>query len=264
MNYIHHIYCPLHGFVHTYTHLPSSLTCIHGYLSLHIHGHLSLYIHAHTIAGPFLISTTIKKIPVYWKVEQETIKGTKAVPDASLFYFMPFEDGTFAIAYWGDKIQDRKLLTNVENDLSKLRPMAPILPLFVTASNSTLGYSHGPLLLKQTFPMKNAIFTLYSRLQSSFACFTSVSNPADILIWMEGDEYFIKHETFLKKEFVSMSHDIKTGTYNTLMQSRAKEIHNPQVGMLFRLHPHMLQIVQQSTSSENASKPHAKTVEVNN
>ncbi len=224
------------------------------YARTHTHMHTRTHTCMHThIAGPFLISTTINKEPVYWKVDQDTVIGTKIVPNASLFYFMSFEDNVFTIAYWGDKLKDRKLLTNVTDDLSELRTIAPRLPLFVSTSNSTLGHSHGPLLLKTTFPLKKVTFTLYSRMQSSFACLTCVSNPEDILTWMEGEQFFLKHKTFLKEEFVVIKEDPQSGVYTTSMQSSAKDVDNPLVGMLFRLHPHKFQ----TTSLQSSSSGHA-------
>ena len=229
------------------------------------------YIHTctHTV-GPHLISTTINDKPVYWKVNQEltSLIGTEDIKEASLFYFVShgneYYPSNFSIAYWGDKIKDRKLITEICSQSVKLYPFAPKLPIFLTTSTS------GPLLFKYTFDMKTAQYTIYNRIYNSHACFIRMRGPASLQTWMEGDEFFIKHHPHaLKSVYLALqlesardqssfsvgttsstkgttstkgatSTETQIPAYTSTTFPSIKERRKKNVGMLFRLHPYQL------------------------
>ena len=146
-----------------------------------------------------MISTTINKKPVYWKVNQEqsSLIGTEDIKAASLFYIISagnkFYPSNFAIAYWGDNLRDRKLITDVSSRLTKLRPIAPKLPVFLITNTSIFDSSNKPLLFEYTFTMKTAQYSILSRIYDSCACFICLPGPASLVAWLEGDEFYIKH-----------------------------------------------------------------------
>ena len=216
----------------------------------------------HTV-GPHMISTTINEKPVYWKVNQEQLIGTEDIKEASLFYFVSDGDeyypSNFSFAYWGDKVKDRKLITEICSRMVKLYPSAPKLPLFLTTSTS------GSLLFKYTFDMKTAQYTIHSRVYNSRACFIRVRGPASLQTWLEGDEFYIKHHPHaLKSEYLALqlestgeqssfyaatsfgrkgaqSTETQSPTYSSTTFSSIKNREKKNTGMLFRLHPYQLQ-----------------------
>ena len=217
----------------------------------------------HTV-GPHLISTTIDEKPVYWKVNQEqsSLIGTEDIKEASLFYFVSdgneYYPSNFSIAYWGDKIKDRKLITEICSPMVKLYPAAPKLPIFLTTSSS------GTLLFKYTFDMKTAQYTIHSRIYTSRACFIRIKGPASLQAWMEGDEFYIKHNPHaLKSVYLALqlestrdrssfytvttsstkgatSTETQSPTYTSTTFSSIKDGERKNVGMLFRLHAYQL------------------------
>ena len=227
--------------------------------------------HTHT-AGPFLISTTINKKPVYWKVNQEqsTLIGTEDIKAASLFYIISagnkFYPSNFTIAYWGDNLRDRKVITAVSSQLTKLRPIAPKLPIFLNTNTSIFDSSNEPLLFEYTFTMKTAQYSIHSRIYDSCACFICLPEPASLEAWLEGDEFYIKHSlhalksVYLALKLESACPEEQRSYYASTLSASAKgstTAKNPSytsttfpsigvkdkknIGMLFRLHPYQYQ-----------------------
>ncbi len=169
---------------------------------------------------------------VYWKVDQDAVRATEAIEEASLFYLVSGRDSSFTMAYWGDDRQDRKPLEDKIHFHSELSKEIPKLPRFITANTNLLGHSKGPLLLKSTYSSKEAKFTLYSRAQRSFACISWVSTTATIQTWEQGEEFFLKHQTIpFKKDYVAIVYE--NGELVSTIQPWITDAEN---GMLFRLH----------------------------
>jgi len=150
--------------------------------------------------GPYLISTTISGVPVYWKVDQNTLelRGTEDVTKTSLFYLVSSEDkfhpSEFTLAYWGDNTNDRKYITNVDNPFSLLRKTAPKIPKFLPVAKQGGWFNTKPPLLKMKAAYKAAdsYFGLFTRVETDTpGCLCSKSTLTSVQKWREGDEYYV-------------------------------------------------------------------------
>ena len=192
-----------------------------------------------------MISGQVNCKPVYWTVDDEHhyVIGTESLKEASLFYIIPTQDtyhpSDFLIAYYGKHVSDRKRVMNVYDPFSKLRH-APPLPLYLTCNCSMLGSSSGPLHLLSTVLVQQARFSLYSRVQPSFACMMCMSTPVSLSSWIEGEKFYINcsKRSFKIDGYIAMKQQECEPNYKTVTVPTMKDPSNSKsIGMLFRLHP---------------------------
>ena len=214
-----------------------------------------LLLHIH-VEGPFLIlcemdttvTSTTDHAPVYWIVDENyELWGTTNPKYATLFYIIstgdlyhPFE---FHIAIW-DRKGDRKSamnLTDMYRNHTERNMSGPCLPRYLSTNCSLLCRCEGPLKFNTTVELKQARFTLYSRIQnSSMIC---GSTPVSMTEWIEGEQFYINCRRSLQiggyivmekqpkcEETEEQVYSYKSTTVTTVT---AKDPTN--IGMLFRL-----------------------------
>ena len=144
--------------------------------------------------------------------------GTASIKAASLFYVRPAGDPShpsdFFITYYGEGEYDRISLTNLSDRSVKLREQEIPLPRYLMSDTSFLGNSDKPLELKMAAKTVQAQFSLYSRVQSSFACLMCRTTNVDLCSWLEGEQFYIcccQHSLKLDS-FIAMVKIEPTGT----------------------------------------------------
>ena len=147
--------------------------------------------------GPFLISCTmnIEHKPVFWKVNQENqIRGTTQVQDASLFYVIPTEDGDhpfeFFIVYYAEDTTAKVMPKSLYDHMTRSFQQAVPLPQYITGEGNLFGYSSRPLELNSSVFVRQARFAIYSRI--IHAAMMCLSSPVTSASWIEGEEFFVK------------------------------------------------------------------------
>ena len=124
------------------------------------------------------------------------VMGTACIQAASLFYVTPAGDPShpsdFFIRYYGKGDYDKKSLTNLSDPYVKLQEKEIPLPRYLVSDSSVLGFSDKPLELKMATKTAQAQFSLYSRVQFSFACLMCRTTNVDISSWLEGEQFYIR------------------------------------------------------------------------
>ena len=176
-----------------------------------------------TTEGPYLISSEVGKIPVFWKVsENYQLTATESVEDASLFYIIPAEDTTtpsdFHIAFWPGKARHGGTV-HVDNAFRTHDKKGPPLPYYLSCDTNIFGQGKGtaPLTLKTTVELRQARFCLHSRVQSSF--FMCTSTPVSLNSWFESEQFYIK----CSHHFFKMDGYIATTVTQARSQSHTSE-----------------------------------------
>ena len=228
--------------------------------------------------GPYLISSEINETPVFWKVEQSQnngiqshqLVGTESAADASFFYIIPTGDldhpSDFHIAYWTRK---RQFHMHVDDLYRTYNIRGPPLPHYLTFNRKCT------LSLEASVEIKQACFSLHSRVQTSFAWMMCTSTPVNLTSWLEGEQFYIRcchHSIFKTNGYLAvMKKKDKSETKNedgmeneedrsnsykltTVFSVAGKKL--SEIGMLFRLHPGNIRDhakeVQLNTQTEDA------------
>ena len=198
--------------------------------------------------GPYLISSEVNEEPVFWKVEHSNgsyqLVGTESAADACFFYIIPTGDldhpCDFHIAYWTKK---RQYHMHIDDLYRTDKKRGPPLPHYLTFDRKCT------LSLEASVEIKQARFSLHSRVQSSFAWMMCTSTPVSLHSWLEGEQFYIrcchhsilktngyvavkKNEDESKKEKEDESNCYRVTTVFSVVGKKSSEI-----GMLFRLHP---------------------------
>ena len=215
--------------------------------------------------GPYLISSEVNQKPIFWKVEQSDgshqLVGTDSAADASFFYIIPTGDldhpSDFHIAYWTRK---RQYHMHVDDLYRTYNQQGPPLPHYLTFDRKCT------LSLDASVEIKQASFSLHSRVQTSFAWMICTSTPVNLHSWLEGEQFYIRcchHSIFnikygylavkrkedeSKKEKDDVSIRYSLSTVFSVVGKKPAE-----VGMLFRLHPKALKEHVKTTSKEDTT-----------
>ena len=201
--------------------------------------------------GPYLISSQIKKTPIFWTVidsdvsHQHQLVGTESAADASLFHIIPIGDPThpseFHIAYY---TRGRQYTMHVDDLYRTYNEAGPPLPHYLSTDTDIVGKSRGSLSLKTCTEIKNARFSLHSRVQSSFTCMMCTSTPIDLCSWLDGEQFYIKcsyHSIFKVDGYIAIEKENDDGnTYKVITVFSAARKDPVKTGMLFRLHPKVI------------------------
>ena len=199
--------------------------------------------------GPFLISSEVRSKPVFWMVEEFDqgyhLIGTESVADASFFYIIPVGDPTHPsefhiVYYWGPK--GRHYTMHVDDLYRTYDERGPPLPYYLSTHTDRLGISKDSLSLKTCVEIKQARFSLHSRVQSSFFWMICSSTPVDLCSWLEGEQFYIKCssrsifkvDSYLAVEKAEGNQYKVTTVVSVLGNNPAK------TGLLFRLHPKVI------------------------
>ena len=183
-----------------------------------------------------MISTEVNNKPVFWTVSErgQQLVGTESVTDASKFYIIPTGDPThpsdFHIAFWTKK---RQYHTHVDDLYRTYNKRGPPLPRYLSFD------ARKTLSLTVSAEIKQVQFSLYSRVQSSFAYMMCTSTPVPLHSWLEGEQFYIRcshHSLFKMDGYIAVT-KAKNNGYDITTAFSATGKDSAEIGMLFRLHP---------------------------
>ena len=164
---------------------------------------------------PFLISCEIDEKVIYLTVNKKyQLIGTESVHEAAPFYMIPTEDtkypSDFYITYWGKNPSDRKRELHLRHPEREHRSGGPPLPHYLSTDTDILGKCTGPLSLKKSIEVKQARFSLHSRVQSSpLACMMCTSTPVSLKSWFEGEQFYLmcSHHSLKIDSYIAMQRE---------------------------------------------------------
>ena len=172
------------------------------------------------------------------------LEGTETAADASLFYIIPFGDplypSDFHMAHWGTR--GRQYATHVDDLYRTYNVRGPPLPQYVSIDTDRLGINKGSLSLKTSIEIKEARFSLHSRVQPSFFWKMHTFTPANLSIWLDKKQFYIKcsYHPIFKVDYYLAVKRAKDNQYKvtTVLSAAGKD--PTETGMLFRLHPKVI------------------------
>ena len=188
---------------------------------------------------------------MFWKVNQENqIRGTTQVQDASLFYVIPTDDGNhpfeFFIVYYGEDKAARCVPKSLPDSITRSSQQAVPLPHYVSGEGNLFGYSSRPLELKSSVFEQQARFAIHSRIVH--AAMMCLSSPVTSASWIEGEEFYVKcsRRRFRADGYLAMKRESHPssrrrsadagGTYKTVILPKVRTNASANTGLLFRLH----------------------------
>ena len=209
-----------------------------------------------------MISSEVQKKPVFWMIEESDhccqLKATESAAEASLFYIIPVGNpiypSDFHIAHWGER--GRQYTTHVDDLYRTYNVRGPPLPRYVSTGSDRFGRNKGSLSLKNSIQIKNACFSLHSRVQSSFVWMICTSIPVDLSSWLDGEQFYIKcnYHSILKVDSYLAVERAEGDRYKVTTVVSAAGKDSTGIGMLFRLHPKVIKTNAENEQTEVTSE----------